>query len=284
MNIKTLELQNTKAPYLFSILGLLLIITACRTPIEVIVPTPTPMTLLSGAVSENTFQLIRKTTTAFAEQINYTTIEIEAFNTNYALQQLIDGESDFAVTTRYKPDLLGFEQIPIARDGVAIIVHPDNPVDNVTMLDLADLFSGKVFNWRDVPGSTGANMEVQVVTRALDSGTGFLFQEQVLTDRRMTPNARLFPTGQSIADYVADTPHAIGYISTIYISEKVKVISVEEVRPTQETLTNAAYPLTYLLYLVKTLEANQKLQDLAEFASGEAGQVVIAEAGYGRVN
>ena len=276
--------MNSKTPCFFLLLSVLLTVSSCRTPIEVKAPTPTPMTLLSGAVSENTLPLVRQTTTAFVEQVKFTTIEIEAFNTNHALQHLIDGQADFAVTTRHAPDLTDFEQIPIARDGVAIIVHPNNPVSNVTMLDLADLFSGKVFNWRDIPGSGGANVEVQVVTRALDSGTGALFQAQVLTDKRMTPNARLFPTGLAVADYVADTPNAIGYISTSYISEKVKVVSVEDVRPTQETLTNAAYPLTFLLYLVKPLEANQKIQDLASFITGEAGQVIIAGAGYGRVN
>lgn len=256
-----------------------LILAGCGTAIE----SPEPV-VFSAVSSDSTITVARQLAATFTEQTPRVSFEIGVTNSSRALARLGVGEIDFALTTLYRPELDQFRQIPIARDGLAIIVHPDNPVDNLTLRDLEHLYSGKIFDWRDIPGAQSLNDAVQVLVREQDSGTGAVFQSKVLPNGRITPNARVFPNSRAMVDYVAQTPQAIGYVSTTQLSEKVKIVAVEEILPTPATLANAAYPLTYLVYLVIPLESDPVVQDFANFALGPAGQSVMVTNGLGRIN
>lgn len=256
-----------------------LILVGCGTTIE-----PPKPVVFSAVSSDSTITVARQLAATFTEQTPRVSFEIGVTNSSRALARLAAGEIDFALTTLNHPELDQFQQIPIARDGLAIIVHPDNPVANLTLLDLEHLYSGKIFDWRDIPGTQGGEEAVQVVVREQDSGTGTVFQRRVLPNGRITPNARVFSNSRAIVDYIAQTPQAIGYVSTTQLSEKVKIVSVEEILPTPATLVNAAYPLTYLVYLVIPLEADPATQDFASFTLGPAGQSVMVANGLGRVN
>lgn len=256
-----------------------LILVGCGTTIEA----PEPA-VFSAVSSDSTIMVARQLTATFTEQTPRVSFEIGVTNSSRALARLTASEIDFALTTLNRPELDQFQQIPIARDGLAIIVHPDNPVANLTLLDLEHLYSGKIFDWRDIPGAQDGEEAVQVVVREQDSGTGTIFQNKVLPNGRITPNARVFPNSQAIVDYIAQTPQAIGYVSTTQLSEKVKIVAVEEILPAPATLVNAAYPLTYLIYLAIPLDADPAIQEFANFTLGPAGQSVMVANGLGRVN
>jgi phosphate transport system substrate-binding protein len=141
-----------------------------------------------------------------------------------------------------------------------------------------------VVNWRDIQGSRGSDQTVQVITRESDSVTRRLFDEQILGEDRLTPNARVFSNSKAIVDFVSQYPEAIGYVGLANVTDQVKVVSIEEIAPTAETVTNGAYPLTQLLYLVTPSNPSNMIQEFTKFALGPAGQSIVSGMGLGRIN
>ena len=258
------------------------LVGACGTTIEL---APTPETAVYRAISADSLApLATRLSEAFTSQADYVTLEVAAMNTAQVEAQFVTGEAELAFTLSDETDRQQATIVPIARDGIALIVHPDNPVTNLTLLDLTQLYNGQFYNWRDVQGSTGSDSVVQVVTREAGSGISALFEARLLPGQRMTPNARVFPNSRAIVDFVAHTPQAIGYIGVNHLTPKVKLVAVEEVLPLSETLSNAAYPLTYPLYLHIPPDAPSKIEEFSQFILGAAGQSIVEGMGLGRIN
>ena len=261
---------------------LLILLAACSRPAVEAEPTSVPVNL-QGAGSGVMVPLVRQLADRFVLERPHITIELDRSNSGRAAALLEAAEVDFALSTAPDPAPERLVQYPIARDSIAIIVHPDNPVQNLTLRDLAQLYSGKIVNWRAVQGSSGPDLAVQVVTREPGSGLGAIFQRRILGQRRMTPNARVFPNGVAVVNYISQHPQAIGYASQSQVTDSVKLIAVEEILPSLETTANAAYPLTYLLRLVLPEQPDLTVQAFVDFILGPAGQSMLASWGMGRI-
>jgi len=261
------------------ILGIWSWLVGCGTSVE-----PPAAITLRGVGSDSLVPLVRHLGTTFTDAEPTITIELDIANTQRALTRLQAGEIDFALTTIQPPEIGSLQFIPIARDGLVLIVHPENRAENLTLQDVNQLYRGQIFNWRDVQGTSGLDGLVQVIVREPDSGTGQVFQTYITPDQPMTPNARVFANSQAIVNFVAQHPEAIGYVSQAHVVDKVKTVAIEELRPTPETLANGAYPLSYVVYLVLPAKPSTVLRDFAEYITGPAGQAQLAEWGFGRVN
>ncbi len=155
----------------------------------------------------------------------------------------------------------GFEpkQITVALDGLAVVVHPANPLSQLTMDQLAAIFSGSVRNWKEVGGS---DLPIVVLSREVNSGTHVYFKEHVLrrgskeSQVEFAANALMLSSSQAIADEVAQNPGAIGYYGMGYISAKEKALAIAKdaaspyVQPTIENVVDKAYPISRPLLMV----------------------------------
>lgn len=162
----------------------------------------------------------------------------------------------------------------VGRDGVAVIVHPTNPLFHASRTVLADIFGGEVFRWEELGWEGG---EIAVLTREAGAGDrrvleAYLFED----DRRMTLNALILPTPEAIIQTVAETPAAIGYVSTMRLSSAVKALAVEGVRPTLETVADGTYPLTRPLLLVTRGRPRGPVRDFLNWVMSPAGQDIVA--------
>lgn len=257
-------------------IGLLAVLTACATAIE----PPAPVELRVAASAE-TGPAAQAIAADYTRAKSHVSVVVSEANATVALAQLAAGEVDLAIVSNLPPGAEQFRQIPIARDGLAIIVHPDNPVKNLTLLELQKLYAGTVYNWADVQGQGG---EIQAVVRERGSGARAVFEERVMAGKRVTPNARVFPSGRAVVDFVSQNPQAIGYVSAVLVTAGVKVISVEDIAPAPETVSNGAYPLTHPVYLLTLPEPVDEAGDLADLFTRPAGQAALAEAGFARLN
>jgi len=185
------------------------------------------------------------------------TITITELPTVRATEVLWNGDADAAVVSALLPDATRFEQVPLTRDGIAIITHPSNPVDGITLLELQKLFSGEWYRWSDIPNGAG---NVTVAVRERDSGMRTVFDGRVMADRRITPTARVFPNADALRAFVAQTPGAVGYISAALVDDSVKVLAVEDVLPTPENLADGAYAIAYPLILLLPADASPELR------------------------
>ncbi|MDD4856823.1 MAG: phosphate ABC transporter substrate-binding protein [Candidatus Krumholzibacteria bacterium] len=175
-------------------------------------------------------------------------------------------------------------EIKVALDGLAVVVNPSNPVDRLTMDQLAGIFSGAIANWKEVGG---ANEEIVVLSREVNSGTHVYFKEHVLrrgdpaSKAEFSPRALMLSSSQAIADEVAGNSAAIGYYGMGYISKKQKPVSVapdensQYVEPTIENVLGGHYPISRPLLLYTNGQPQGLVKRFIDFALSKEGQEIV---------
>jgi phosphate transport system substrate-binding protein len=163
--------------------------------------------------------------------------------------------------------------IPIARDGLAIIVNPQNTITNVTSLQLRALYRGETLNWGAIGGSGG---EPIVISREDGSGSRAAFESLAMGGQRVTLNALVMPSSQAVVDYVASHRNAVGYVSTGIVTDTVRAVPVEAIPPTAETVGSGAYRLGRVLYLYAPQPAPPAVQAFLDFVLSPAGQAIVS--------
>jgi len=174
----------------------------------------------------------------------------------------------------------------LAMDGIAVIVHPANQVTELTMAQLAGLFSGEISDWSQIPAS-GLTGAVEVYARDENSGTWDTFKNMILKPRELALKAQATRIEDSriLTDSVTKNQHAIGFIGLPYI-KPAKAVAVSEqgaagVYPTSFTVATEDYPLARRLYLYSpVLPDNDYTRDFIEFALSDLGQQVVDEVGF----
>lgn len=189
----------------------------------------------------------------------------------------------------------GFDprQVTVALDGLAVVVHPANPVSQLTLDQLAAIFSGSVRNWKEVGGG---DLPIVVLSREVNSGTHVYFKEHVLrrgsqeSQAEFAANALLLSSSQAIADEVAQNPGAVGYYGMGYISAKEKALAVAKdaaspyVRPTIENVVSKAYPISRPLLMVTRGQPQGLAAQFLDFVLSPEGQKIVVKIDFVPVN
>lgn len=172
----------------------------------------------------------------------------------------------------------------IALDGLAVMVHPQNPVSELTMEQLKKIFTGEYTRWSNVGGP---DQPIIVLSRESNSGTYVYFQEHVLDKSDFTPRARLMPSTAAVASSCAEDKWAIGYGGVAYAENSpVKAIMVKAnaeavaVGPTEAAVHDGSYPISRPLFVFTNGEPRGITKAFIEFALTDAGQKIVVEAGY----
>ncbi len=174
----------------------------------------------------------------------------------------------------------------VARDGIAVIVHPDNPISQLTMGQIADIFTGKVSNWNELGGE---DAEIVTLTRDSSSGTYAFFQEHVLDKEDYRKDARKMTSNSSIVAECKQNPNSIGYVGLAYAVEaagSVKPLEVAAedgksyVAPSFETVASGEYVISRTLQLYVLNDAPGYIQDFVSYVYSREGQDIVSETGY----
>ncbi len=201
--------------------------------------------------------------------------------------------STTTVTTPKSP----LVRIPIGLDGLAIVVHPSNPISNVTVLQLRELYSGRLLTWSELGVDVG---EVVLVSREDGSGSRQLFEERVMGNEHVSLTAVVMPSSADVVAYVAQNPQAVGYVSRAYVvtwlddnqlatskaqpnanaakpASPVRVVRLEGELPTRENLQVQRYFLTQPLFLLSHGEPQGWSRQFVDFVLSPAGQEIVAQ-------
>ncbi len=202
-------------------------------------------------------------------------------NSQLGWDSVLAGESDLGLVSWGEPPPgAALQTWRVARDGIAVVVHPSNPLTGLSLLQLRELFAGRIWEWRGVGADVAGG--VQVISREQGSGTRAAFEALAMDGLRVTPTALVMPSGRSVVKTVAENPDAIGYVSMGLLSSEVKAIKVEGVLPGPLAVTQGRYPLSRDLTLVAPKPAAEAARALAEFALSPAGQEIVGQR-YGRI-
>jgi phosphate transport system substrate-binding protein len=169
----------------------------------------------------------------------------------------------------------------VAKDGVAIVVNPGNPINELSLEQLAAIFGGKITNWKELGGQ---NAEIVVLSRDNNSGTHIFFKEHVvqLKDKKAEYglNVQFLPTSQGIADEVARNPKAIGYYGLGYLSSQQKALAVKSatgpaVLPSIATVLDNSYPVSRPLFCTTNGQPSGALQGYLAWILSPKGQEIV---------
>ena len=189
-----------------------------------------------------------------------------------------DGTCDIGLASRdLKDEETGVKQITVAKDGIAIIVNPQNPVADLSLEQIAALATGEITNWSEVGGSDG---QVVFIGREAGSGTRDGFESITGTDDACKYQNELTSTGEVIAN-VASNPNAIGYASLSAVDETVKAITVGGVAPTEETVLDGTYAVqrNFNFIINESAELSDAANAFIEWATSAEASSLIADAG-----
>ncbi len=169
--------------------------------------------------------------------------------------------------------------VAVGRDSVAIVVHANNDVSDLTMEEVSKIFSGEITNWKDVGGTDG---EIRVITREGGSGTRDCFENSVMKpfDREIAGKASVKPSNGDIRATVSRDKMSIGYLSLGYVDKSLKAVKIDGVEATEENVLSADYPISRSLYLITKGAPSELEKAFIDSLLSEEGQKVVEEMGY----
>jgi len=203
-------------------------------------------------------------------------IDVRQSGSGAGVRAVNSGESDLAIVSWQPPNNTlpaGISSSPVARDAVALIVHPTNSIEGLTLLQAKSIYQGEVQDWKALGGPA---IEPIVVSREDGSGTRAAFEAMIMDSDRVTLNAVVMPSTQAVLAYVAAHPGAIGYLSAGDADNRVKVLRMEDVAPSAASVQNGSYRLARLIYAYRSSSAAASARDFADFMVTPAGQAIIA--------
>ena len=223
-------------------------------------------------------------------------VELHAHGSSTGFKDLLAGKTDIAMSSRkikpteqqqlaaiYPSFASGDAEHIIAYDALAIVLHPDNPVETLTLSQIAAIFSGEIADWSELGAEPGA---IRVLARDNNSGTFDTFKSLVLKqfDQSLIESAERFESSKQLADTVESDSHAIGFVGISHIgNNKVLSIATEQgasgIKPDKFTIGTEDYPLSRKLYLYWPTEIDlPAAQAFVEFAMSESGQRLAKQA------
>lgn len=173
---------------------------------------------------------------------------------------------------------------PIARDGLSIIVNPQNKIETITLSQIRGIYNGTITNWKDVGG---ADLPIVVIGRDSASGTRDFIASAVMQKDNFTASALEKNSNGAIETAVSTTPGAIGYVGLGYAEKSVKALSITKngaaVVPSVATVVDGTYPISRQLYMLTSGPATGIAQDFLNYALSQEGQKVVEDQGFVRI-
>lgn len=225
-------------------------------------------------------------------------ISVTGGGSGTGIAAIINGTVDIANASRQiKPEEIqlanenGVNPIEhvVAKDAIAIIVNPENPINELTIQQLSDIYSGKINNWNEV----GGNDKVIVrLSRETNSGTHVFFLENVIrlgdSENRtlFSPDTLLLPSSEGITAEIRDNPSAIGYDGLGYVTPDVKVIAVGEnsegpfILPSATTVNNGQYPIARDLYMYTNGQPVGSVAEYLNWIMSPEAQSIVTQLGF----
>ena len=235
---------------------------------------------------------------AYMKQFPGASIAVTGGGSGTGVTALVNNTCDIAEVSREMKDSeiklaeskgITPKKIVVALDGIAVFVHPANEISELTIDQLADIFTGKIKNWKEVGGR---DAKIVLLSREVNSGTHVYFKEHVLrhgksdSKEEFTPEALMLSSSQAIADEVSQNHDALGYYGMGYITEKEKALKIAKERnspavaPTMENVVSNAYPISRPLLMYTKGEPHGLVKNFIDYALSPAGQEIVKQLDF----
>ena len=217
---------------------------------------------------------------SFMEANSGTTFTYNPTGSGSGIQAVSEGRCDIGLSSRALKDdekASGLKETIVALDGIAIIVNPQNPVEDLSLEQIAKIYTGEITNWKDVGGD---DAEIVLIGREAGSGTRDGFESITETKDACQYRQELTSTGDVITT-VSQNPNAIGYASLASIKDSVKALTVNGVAPTEATVKDGTYLVQrpFVLVTKEGVVLSETVQKFFNFATSADAASIISAAG-----
>lgn len=240
---------------------------------------------VSGNVSLNGSTSMEKFVNALAEAIQEEypnlTLEPQFTGSSAGIEAVVAGTADIGNSSRALKDeekSKGLVENIVAIDGIAVVTHKDNKVNDLTTDDLKKIYTGEITNWKDLGGDDQA---IVVIGRESGSGTRGAFEEILDVEDACKYAQELNETGAVMAK-VAQTSGAIGYVSLDVVNDTVKALKLDGIEASEKTVKDGSYSLQRPFVMAtkgEVSEQNAQIKAVFDFINSDAGQKVIEAVG-----
>lgn len=265
--------QQHRGIFLLLRLAVIVLLSACGTQAQ-----PKAGLNISGSTSVAPF--VEHLADVYQREHPGSVIYVQSLGSTAGIQAAISGVAGLGMSSRdLAPDEAEqLEQLVIARDALAVVVHPTNAVTDLSLAEVQAIFSGRIRSWSDVGGPP---QPITVIVREAGSGTFGAFEELVMQGEPITPGALRQGSNGAIRQLVSLDPNAIGYISLGIVDPTVKAVSIDEVQPSVEHVLEGTYTFVrpFLFVWRKGEQPGQLARGFIDYVMSPQGQEQLALQG-----
>jgi phosphate transport system substrate-binding protein len=204
-------------------------------------------------------------------------IDVQGGGSTAGVQACMNRTVDIGMSSRHlKDDEKSLNCITICNDGIAVVVNPKNPLNNLTIDQIRDIFNGRITNWKDLGW---IDRKIDAVSREEGSGTRSSFEELIMKKVEIDDGIMVQDSNGSVKEVIATDPYSLGYISLGLVDGRVKGLSVDGVSPTRDNIKNGRYKIVRPFLFLLNGNAAEKAQIFIDFVLSKEGQTILGKEG-----
>jgi phosphate transport system substrate-binding protein len=235
--------------------------------------------------STSMFPFLERAAEAYMSRYPRVAVSIATRGSSDGVRSILDGISSLAgisrnLTLREKALArkrgIKLIKIPVALGCVVPVVHIGNPVEDISLEQLRDVYTGVISNWRKLGGP---DRPITLLSRSGNSGTFEMLREAVLGQTKTRSDALLLASSGTMAQAVSGNPGALGYLGLGYVSSKIKLLKINGITPTPENIREGIYPLARELAVLMRAEPDPGTRGFVDFLLSKRGQEIAAKMG-----
>ena len=237
--------------------------------------------------STTVLPIMQAPTAAYTKANPGTTFSVAGTGSGNGIRATIDGMADIGMSSRWIKDSEvqqahdnGVYVVPfaVASDGIVPVVHPDNPVKELTAEQLRGIYNGSITNWKEVGGN---DSRIVSISRDSSSGTYGVWVDRVLKGDRVSPATQLLPSNGAIVQAVTSNRGAIGYVGIGYLNDKLQPVALDGVVPSHDTVRDGSWPVARTLWVfTNNWPKGETLKFINFVLHPEHGQKAVESTGY----
>jgi phosphate transport system substrate-binding protein len=231
--------------------------------------------IIAGSTSVQPF--IEKVAEHFMEKNPGIIVNVQGGGSTAGIQATMNGTCDIGTSSRnLKPAERGLKVTLIAVDGIAVILHRDNPIDDLTVEQVRGIFTSKIVNWKELGGP---DKQIIPVTREEGSGTRASFEEMIMGKEAISDACLVQDSNGAVREIIATTPEGVGYISVGLVDEREKAIAIDGIKPTLANLIVEKYRFSRPFLLLLREEPTGNCRKFIDYVLSPEGQEILAHSG-----